>query len=153
MVLKIEENATSVLVIKNESLLLQRNIGFGFLPAIKEIMHQPAFQAVSEFDARNIAMKRACIRKTLNEGTAITDNEDMPEPSEGQAMTNARQAVTDSLEDLVKGIQRVLNYYNSTNSSNPLDLCYVCGAGGSINGISHLLSNELGLKVSVLRKL
>jgi len=153
MVLKIEENATSVLVIKNESLLLQRNIGFGFLPAIKEIMHQPAFQAVSEFDARNIAMKRACIRKTLNEGTAITDNEDMPEPTEGQAMTNARQAVTDSLEDLVKGIQRVLNYYNSTNSSNPLDLCYVCGAGGSINGISHLLSNELGLKVSVLRKL
>jgi len=153
MVLKIEENATSVLVIKNESLLLQRNIGFGFLPAIKEIMHQPAFQAVSEFDARNIAMKRACIRKTLNEGTAITDNEDMPEPSEGQAMTNARQAVTDSLEDLVKGIQRVMNYYNSTNSSNPLDLCYICGAGGSINGISHLLSNELGLKVSVLRKL
>ena len=153
MVLKIEENATSVLVIKNESLLLQRNIGFGFLPAIREIMHQPAFQAVSEFDARNIAMKRACIRKTLNEGTMITDNEDMPEPSEGQAMTNARQAVTDSLEDLIKGIQRVLNYYNSTNSSNPLDVCYVCGAGGSINGISHLLSNELGLKVTVLRKL
>ena len=153
MVLKIEENATSVLVIKNESLLLQRNIGFGFLPAIKEIMHQPAFQAVSEFDARNIAMKRACIRKTLNEATAITDSEDMPEPSEGQAMTNARQAVTDSLEDLVKGIQRVINYYNSTNSSNPLDLCYICGAGGAINGISHLLSNELGLKVSVLRKL
>ena len=153
MVLKIEENATSVLVIKNESLLLQRNIGFGFLPAIREIMHQPAFQAVSEFDARNIAMKRACIRKTLNEGTMITDNEDMPEPSEGQAMTNARQAVTDSLEDLIKGIQRVLNYYNSTNSSNPLDVAYVCGAGGSINGISHLLSNELGLKVTVLRKL
>ena len=153
MVLKIEENATSVLVIKNESLLLQRNIGFGFLPAIREIMHQPAFQAVSEFDARNIAMKRACIRKTLNEGTMITDNEDMPEPSEGTAMTNARQAVTDSLEDLIKGIQRVLNYYNSTNSSNPLDVCYVCGAGGSINGISHLLSNELGLKVTVLRKL
>ena len=153
MVLKIEENSTSVLVIKNESLLLQRNIGFGFLPAIREIMHQPAFQAVSEFDARNIAMKRACIRKTLNEGTMITDNEDMPEPSEGTAMTNARQAVTDSLEDLIKGIQRVLNYYNSTNSSNPLDVCYVCGAGGSINGISHLLSNELGLKVTVLRKL
>jgi type IV pilus assembly protein PilM len=153
MVLKIEENATSVLVIKNESLLLQRNIGFGFLPAIREIMHQPAFQAVSEFDARNIAMKRACIRKTLNEGTMITDNEDAPEPSEGTAMTNARQAVTDSLEDLIKGIQRVLNYYNSTNSSNPLDACYVCGAGGSINGISHLLSNELGLKVTVLRKL
>lgn len=153
MVLKIEENSTSVLVIKNESLLLQRNIGFGFLPAIKEIMHQPAFQAVSEFDARNIAMKRACIRKTLNEATAITDSEDLPEPSEGQAMTNARQAVTDSLEDLVKGIQRVINYYNSTNSSNPLDLCYICGAGGAINGISHLLSNELGLKVSVLRKL
>jgi type IV pilus assembly protein PilM len=153
MVLKREENATSVLVIKNESLLLQRNIGFGFLPAIREIMHQPAFQAVSEFDARNIAMKRACIRKTLNEGTMITDNEDMPEPSEGTAMTNARQAVTDSLEDLIKGIQRVLNYYNSTNSSNPLDVCYVCGAGGSINGISHLLSNELGLKVTVLRKL
>ena len=153
MVLKIEENSTSVLVIKNESLLLQRNIGFGFLPAIREIMHQPAFQAVSEFDARNIAMKRACIRKTLNEGTAITDNEDMPEPSEGTAMTNARQAVTDSLEDLIKGIQRVLNYYNSTNSSNPLDVCYVCGAGGSINGISHLLSNELGLKVTDLRKL
>ncbi len=153
MVLKIEENATSVLVIKNESLLLQRNIGFGFLPAIREIMHQPAFQAVSEFDARNIAMKRACIRKTLNEATMITDNEDMPEPSEGTAMTNARQAVTDSLEDLIKGIQRVLNYYNSTNSSNPLDVCYVCGAGGSINGISHLLSNELGLKVTVLRKL
>ena len=153
MVLKIEENATSVLVIKNESLLLQINIGFGFLPAIREIMHQPAFHAVSEFDARNIAMKRACIRKTLNEGTMITDNEDMPEPSEGQAMTNARQAVTDSLEDLIKGIQRVLNYYNSTNSSNPLDVAYVCGAGGSINGISHLLSNELGLKVTVLRKL
>jgi len=153
MVLKIEENATSVLVIKNESLLLQRNIGFGFLPAIKEIMHQPAFQAVSEFDARNIATKRVCIRKTLNEGTAITDSEDSLEPTEGQAMTNARQAVTDSLEDLVKGIQRVINYYNSTNSSNPLDVCYICGAGGSINGISHLLSNELGLKVSVLRKL
>ena len=153
MVLKIEENATSVLVIKNENLLLQRNIGFGFLPAIKEIMHQPAFQAVSEFDARNIATKRMCIRKTLNEATAIVDSEDAPEPSEGQAMTNARQAVTDSLEDLVKGIQRVINYYNSTNSANPLDLCYVCGAGGSINGISHLLSNELGLKVTVLKKL
>ncbi len=161
MVFKIEEEATNITVIKGDSLLLQRNIGFGIEAAVQEVMAQPAFAVRDHDSAWDLMSRKICIKDNLGDmdvsgpSKFSDDAEDLKksEGMEGQAFVKAREEVTDALEDLIKGLQRVYNYYNSTNAGNPVDTILVCGAGGHISGLSKLIGNELGVPTKMLRKL
>ncbi len=163
MIFKIEEEQTNVTVVKGDSLLLQRNVGFGIDAAVQEVMKQPAFASSRYEQAWDVIRDRVCINSTLDAGGRIeqkdaaaeADYEEAKQGSakEGNAMVAAKAEVTESLTDLIKGLQRVLNYYNSTNSSNPVDRIVICGVGGRVNGLSKLISNELEIPTSKLRKL
>ena len=68
-------------------------------------------------------------------------------------VTEARQKITASLEPLIVGVSRVIDFYDSRNSDNPIEKSYVTGLGGSFSGMSKLFTNCLERKVHTLSEM
>lgn len=68
-------------------------------------------------------------------------------------VTAARQKITASLEPLIVGVSRVIDFYDSRNSENPIEKSYVTGLGGSFSGMSKLFTNCLERKVHTLSEM
>ena len=58
--------------------------------------------------------------------------------------------ITSSLEPLIVGVSRVIDFYDSRNSNTPIERTYVTGLGGSFSGMSKLFTNCLERKVHTL---
>ena len=151
MVLKIEETQTSITIVDHQNLLLQRNISYGIEEVIREVADRPAFGCKSYEDACNYVKDNLCIFETLADtaNSAASDNENT---STGAAMLEARAAVTRSLSGFINAVSRVVDFYNSRYTV-PIDRIFVCGMGGDLQGINTLLTNEMGIKTHVLKKL
>lgn len=71
-----------------------------------------------------------------------------------QALNLLLQGKADaSLSYLANGILRVVDYYNSRNAEQPVELTYVTGIGGECDGMAEFLESALDLPVRVLRDL
>lgn len=57
-----------------------------------------------------------------------------------------------TLNYLVNGISRVLDYYNSRNSENPIEQVLVTGLGADYTGIDEFLATALELDVKILHE-
>ncbi len=68
-------------------------------------------------------------------------------------VTAARQKITASLESLIVGVSRVIDFYDSRNSNTPIERTYVTGLGGSFSGMSKLFTNCLERKVHTLSEM
>ena len=68
-------------------------------------------------------------------------------------VTAARQKITSSLEPLIVGVSRVIDFYDSRNSDTPIERTYVTGLGGSFSGMSKLFTNCLERKVHTLSEM
>ena len=51
------------------------------------------------------------------------------------------------------GVSRVIDFYDSRNSENPIEKSYVTGLGGSFSGMSKLFTNCLERKVHTLSEI
>ena len=68
-------------------------------------------------------------------------------------VTAARQKITASLEPLIVGVSRVIDFYDSRNGDTPIERTYVTGLGGSFSGMSKLFTNCLERKVHTLSEM
>ena len=149
MILKIEETQTSITIVDHQNLLLQRNVSYGIEEVIREVADRPAFGCKSYEDACQYIKNNICIFETLADTAASTANENT---STGTALLEARAAVTRSISGFINAISRVVDFYNSRYTV-PIDRIFVCGMGGDFTGINTLLSNEMGIKTHILKKL
>ncbi len=150
MILKVEENQTSITIVDHQNLLLQRNISYGIEEVIREVAERNAFGCRSYDDACNYVKDHLCIYESLAEATEEESNGD-PEAS-GRAIVEARIAVTRSMAGFINAVSRVVDFYNSRYNV-AIDRIFVCGMGGDMQGINKLLTNEMGIKTHVLKKL
>ncbi len=160
MVLKIEENQTMISIVKDKSLMLQRNINYGLSEAIHEVMKQSIFDMDNYDDAWNLLKIRTCVKFNVSEVAQKNErNKDLStdletrDYDENQAVREAKIQVTKSLEPLINGIRRVVEFYSSRNNGEEVDRVYITGFGGGMSGLAKLLTNELGIKTSVLNRL
>ncbi len=149
MILKIEETQTSITIVDHQNLLLQRNVSYGIEEVIREVADRPAFGCKSYEDACQYIKNNICIFETLADTAASTANENT---ATGTALLEARAAVTRSISGFINAISRVVDFYNSRYTV-PIDRIFVCGMGGDFTGINTLLSNEMGIKTHILKKL
>lgn len=61
-----------------------------------------------------------------------------------------KKEITEALRATINGITRVLDFYNSSHSEEPVDKLIITGMGADFAGLSILLGNESGLKVRKL---
>ena len=147
MLIKIEDNAMLVSVVRNGELRMQRNIGYGINGAVETVQIFPAFgERLSYEEALALMMRQNCVRRTLNPDSVIVEPED-----ETEKIKEARTEVSQNLRYLVGNISRIMDYYLSRNPGSSFDTIECCGIGAAVLGMTQLLSHELAQKVTALK--
>lgn len=153
MMIKIDENSTIVTVLSAGKVLLQRTVAYGVQDAIETMIASGAYAVNDPMSAVERFQKKTCLNRVLHQGDKLWEEnagrwED--EDAGNAEVTAARQKITASLEPLIVGVSRVIDFYDSRNSDTPIERTYVTGLGGSFSGMSKLFTNCLERKVHTL---
>ena len=148
ILVKMEYTGTSITVIRDGELTLQRNINYGVDSAAETVRAFPEFG--DRLDA-NEALDVLCSRKCIN---PFLDMESFDEEisDEDRKLETARAEVTESLRYLIGNISRIMDYYISRHTDTNFDSIVCCGLGAQVKGLMQLLTNELGQQVDVLQE-
>ena len=148
ILVKVEYTGTSITVIRDGELTLQRNINYGVDSAAETVRAFPEFG--DRLDA-NEALDVLCSRKCIN---PFLDMESFDEEisDEDRKLETARAEVTESLRYLIGNISRIMDYYISRHTDTNFDSIVCCGLGAQIKGLMQLITNELGQQVDVLQE-
>lgn len=148
ILVKVEYTGTSITVIRDGELTLQRNINYGADSAAETVRAFPEFG--DRLDA-NEALDVLCSRKCIN---PFLDMESFDEEisDEDRKLETARAEVTESLRYLIGNISRIMDYYISRHTDTNFDSIVCCGLGAQVKGLMQLLTNELGQQVDVLQE-
>ena len=143
MVIKIDENSTIVTVLSAGKVLLQRTVAYGVQDAIDTMIASGAYAVNDPMSAVERFQKKTCLNRVLHPGDKVWEEnagrwED--EDAGNVEVTAARQKITASLEPLIVGVSRVIDFY-------------VTGLGGSFSGMSKLFTNCLERKVHTLSEM
>ena len=156
MMIKIDENSTIVTVLSAGKVLLQRTVAYGVQDAIETMIASGAYAVNDPMSAVERFQKKTCLNRVLHPGDKLWEEnagrwED--EDAGNAEVTAARQKITSSLEPLIVGVGRVIDFYDSRNSDTPIERTYVTGLGGSFSGMSKLFTNCLERKVHTLSEM
>ena len=145
MLVKIEYNSTSISIIKNGDLALQRTVNYGVDSPIETVRAFTVFgEDLTSSEAIDILYSERCVHDTLAwDGYTGTD------PQE-EMLENAKAEVTESFRYMVGNISRIMDYYISRNTETVFTSIQICGLGAGIKGVRRMLSNELGQQVEII---
>lgn len=148
ILVKIELKGTSISIINNGELALQRNINYGVDSAVETVRAFPEFgDRLDVGEALEVLCNRKCINSALDMMPAdeMTSDED-------RMLETARAEVTESLRYMIGNISRIMDYYISRHTDATFETIDCCGLGAQVQGLMELLINELGQPVKVLEK-
>lgn len=156
MMIKIDENSTIVTVLSAGKVLLQRTVAYGVQDAVETMIASGAYAVNDPMSAVERFQKKTCLNRVLHQGDKLWEEnagrwED--EDAGNVEVTAARQKITSSLEPLIVGVSRVIDFYDSRNGDTPIERTYVTGLGGSFSGMSKLFTNCLERKVHTLSEM
>ena len=156
MMIKIDENSTIVTVLSAGKVLLQRTVAYGVQDAIETMIASGAYAVNDPMSAVERFQKKTCLNRVLHQGDKLWEEnagrwED--EDAGNVEVTAARQKITSTLEPLIVGVSRVIDFYDSRNGDTPIERTYVTGLGGSFSGMSKLFTNCLERKVHTLSEM
>ena len=141
ILIKVELENTGISIIRDGKLSFQRNINYGIESAVETIRSFPQFGDRLEVqDALQLLSEKKWIYPSL-------DGEIGEEPD------TVKSEVTESLRYLVGNISRIMDYYISRNGDVNFENIVLCGLGGQVQGLTELLTQELGQKVELLTKI
>ncbi len=156
LVMKVGEKTSLMMVIQNDSVLLSRTIPYGVDDAIVEIQNNKAFGPKLSYEqAQTLAHRKTCIRLSLQDQFSDMEEEIETEDTVeiSKELLDAKTAVTEAFEPLISQTIRMLDFYNSRYPKTPISKIYLTGAGGEFSGLSKLMTNSIGSKVTVLSKI
>ena len=141
ILIKVELENTGISIIRDGKLSFQRNINYGIESAVETIRSFPQFGNRLEVqDALQLLSEKKWIYPSL-------DGEIGEEPD------SVKSEVTESLRYLVGNISRIMDYYISRNGDVNFESIVLCGLGGQVQGLTELLTQELGQQVELLTKI
>ena len=148
ILVKIELKGTSISIINDGELALQRNINYGVDSAVETVRAFPEFgDRLDVNEALEVLCSRRCINSALDMEPAAEEISD-----ENKMLETARAEVTESLRYLIGNISRIMDYYISRHMNATFESIDCCGLGAQVEGLMELLTNELGQPVKVLDK-
>ena len=153
LVIKIDENSTIVTVLSAGKVLLQRTVAYGVQDAIETMISSGAYAVTDPIGAVERFQKKTCLNRVLHQGDKVWEENSgrwEDEDAGNTVIMEARQKITASLEPLIVGVSRVIDFYDSRNGDSPIERAYVTGLGGSFSGMSKLFTNCLEKKVHTL---
>ncbi len=153
MLLQMNVQNTLVMILENGVLALQRNIGFGtnnVVEALKE-----ACKKDPEPLSTQEAYSRLNLDQLVKERFIAGDSEqsDNMKDADWLKLVELQEAVTESLRPFIVNVNRVIEYYSSKNKTARIPAIHFLGLGTRINGLSTLITNEIGLPVKTITEL
>lgn len=140
ILIKTEMENTSLSIIRDGKLALQRNINYGVDSAVDAVRSFPQMGERLELqDALELLSQRKYLCSSL-------DGNMLEKPDV------VRQEITESFRYLIGNVSRIMDYYISRNTDVTFDSIVLCGLGGMIQGLPELLTHELGQTVNLLDK-
>ena len=146
MVVKIDEESSIVTILKEKTIVLQRNVAYGINDALATIMETPAFMAPTYEEAVDLSTRKTCTKLSISAKQMIEAEEE----EEDAMLLAGKQAVANSLKMIINGIGRIMDYHASRNNGEGVEQIYITGMGANFSGLSKLLTNELGVKTKGL---
>lgn len=145
LLIKIELNNTSINILKDGEMVLQRNINYGVDSAIDAVRAFPQFgEDLNQQGALDVLYSRRCVYRTLD-GAGEADEDEL--------LASAKSEVTESFRYLIGNIARIMDYYISRNAGAVFDSIECFGLGAGVKGLPELFTSELAQPVAILRKL
>lgn len=134
---KIEKDSTLITIISKGEVQVQRTILYGVGEAEALIAESGLFAGKGYKNAKDVLENELCVYPRL----------DREKHSEMTDMELLRYEVTEALRPMVENINRIMDYYVSRNTGDPLKECMISGSGVHIKGLTQLMSTELELPV------
>lgn len=151
MVIKVEEHAAIASVVREQTLILQRNVVYGIEDAVQTLMRSAAYEEKSYRAALARMKKETCFKVVLNENTDII--EEVYDYDENEEISAAKKEIANALMPLISNIARVVDLYNSKNPEHLIKQIRLVGLGSDINGLTKLFTNEIGIRTATLNDL
>lgn len=126
LVVQIQEESTTVNILTNNILKLQRIIPYGKNQPIEALAR---LLRVEEDEAATLLETENYIHETFD-----------------------GDPVTESLKHLINNVLRVVDYYNSRNADEPIEKAYLVGESVSLLGIDYLFANEFDVSVAQINR-
>ena len=152
MVIKVDERVSIITILENGQIVLQRSVPYGVDDAIITMIESQAYGQMNYRQALETLRRKTCVNRVLRAQVDIAEADAFETRDESVQITMAKQKITESLENLMRGIARVIDFYNSRNGGKQVEKAYLTGLGGDFSGLSKLLTNELGIHTVVLTK-
>lgn len=144
ILVKVDENSSMITVMQDGQVDLQRNIAYGIEDAVETMISTGVYgEELSYADAVQLMRRKTCIRRHLDVEIGYTEEED-----ESPDIARAREEITEALRMLIGNIGRVLDYYISRHADVDIRHIKLIGLGADCSGLSKLMTNELGIKVT-----
>lgn len=147
MAVKIDDRSSLVTVLHDGAQVLQRTVPYGGDSAIDTVIdmeEKESGERVTYEKALGLLQMRSCIRASVD--PSVFDDED----GSDERIKQFRMNVAESFTMFNSSISRVIDYYNSRNSDNPIEGVFITGYAESFLGLTKLMSNELDLPVERL---
>lgn len=143
MLIKAEMTNTTITIIRNGELSLQRTVNYGIDSAVEAVQAFPQFgEDLDQQDALDVLYDRVCIYDSLDGAR--------PAGEEDELLTTAKNEVTESFRYMIGNISRIMDYYISRNTDVNFTSINICGLGAGIRGLNILLANEIGQRVEIV---
>lgn len=126
LVIQIQEETTTVNILKDNILKLQRTIPYGKNLPIEALSEK---LQIDEDEAATLLETERHIHETFDGDT-----------------------VTESIRPIINNVLRVVDYYNSRNTEDPVERAYLVGESVSLLGVDFLFANEFEVSVNQLVK-
>lgn len=126
LVIQVQEETTTVNILKDNTLKLQRTIPYG----------------------KNLPIEALAEQLNIDEDEAAT----LLETENHIHETYDGDPVTESIRPIINNVLRVVDYYNSRNSDNPVEKAFLVGESVSLLGLDFLFANEFDVSVNQLIK-
>lgn len=150
MLIKIDEKSTMVTILQEGAIVLQRTVSYGIDEAANLLMNSAAYQGSTYLQALDILKEQNCFAEEF----ALDDDDFLDMDGESSMPSTVIEEVKASLDAMVTGVSRVVDYYNSRNSDAAgIEVAYVTGVGSICKGVCEFLSGALGVRVSELREI
>lgn len=138
MVAKIEEYSTLLMVVQDGHLMSMRSIGYGVNDVVQLMLGNADDEGYDS--AYQYGYGEAI--EDLRENIYIHGGRGSEEYGEDE--------LTASLEPLINGIARVIDFHNPKSNGHPIERVYITGLGGSFKGMKELMQERLAIPVETI---
>ncbi|QHQ61956.1 pilus assembly protein PilM [Anaerocolumna sedimenticola] len=155
MFIQINKQDTLINILRDDILVLQRTVSYGYEAVLDAITENTLFEAETEAQAVTmLTMKDILYTRFGNQMDEIVSTTAASEEYVNRyELISAREDVTDTLHYLINNILRVMDYFTSKNQGERIQSIYITGSGAGFLGIDQLFTNELGYLTSKLTNL